>query len=519
VDTPGVHREIEHKLAVPARFRLPDLSGSAATVDTIRRMPTLRLTAVYYDTTDLRLARSHITLRRRTGGNDDGWHLKLPVSESRAQKGATSSTVRDELQLPITRETSPPAQLVEMVLGVTRGAALHPVATLRNERRPIELFDSTGDVVAEVTDDRVTVLRRGTVTDRFRELEVEAGPGRTGIELLPIVDALLAAGAKESTFASKAARALGDGAAAPPDIAPLPTPTEHDTAGDVLRAHLALHAARLVREDLNVRRGLPDGVHQMRVAARQLRSALRTFAPLLDTGDARWLRDELGWLAGELGAARDTEVLEQRLCDDVAGLPAPAADVDSARDLIESTFDEAAALAADRANVALTSRRYLALLDRLVAAVAEPPFAGRGAQRPASRVLPPMVQRSWRRLARDAEALRKKGPDDPWHETRIHAKRARYALDVLAPAFGTPARRLAKQITRITEVLGTHQDASIAADAATALADSPDLDPAVRRVFELLHDSQRAQVKAARAEFFTIWPDVARPRRRKWLEQ
>ena len=58
----------------------------------------VELDAVYYDTEDFRLAADSLTLRRRTGGDDAGWHLKLPVS----------ADVRDEIQAPLT-DTLPPA--------------------------------------------------------------------------------------------------------------------------------------------------------------------------------------------------------------------------------------------------------------------------------------------------------------------------------------------------------------------------------------------------------------------------
>ena len=41
------------------------------------------LTAAYLDTDDLRLARWRVSLRRREGGTDEGWHLKLPVAQPR----------------------------------------------------------------------------------------------------------------------------------------------------------------------------------------------------------------------------------------------------------------------------------------------------------------------------------------------------------------------------------------------------------------------------------------------------
>ena len=146
---PRVHREIERKLDVPARFRLPSLSGAGNGIGEVHRQPTLRLTAAYYDTADLRLARHRITLRRRTGGGDDGWHLKLPHADE---------ATRDEVQLPLRTRDAPPVELTTLVLGITRGAPLLAVATLRTERRPSLVFDEHGRAALECT---AGVLMRG----------------------------------------------------------------------------------------------------------------------------------------------------------------------------------------------------------------------------------------------------------------------------------------------------------------------------------------------------------------------
>jgi inorganic triphosphatase YgiF len=77
MSVPDSSLEIERKYAVGADFMLPDLSmvpGVAA----VTGPDTYHLTAVYQDTPGLDLAAARITLRRRTGGTDAGWHLKLP---------------------------------------------------------------------------------------------------------------------------------------------------------------------------------------------------------------------------------------------------------------------------------------------------------------------------------------------------------------------------------------------------------------------------------------------------------
>ena len=85
---PQTVREVEHKLRVHGLFELPDLTAAGCGVARVEPQPTLRLTAAYFDTADLRLARHKVTLRRRDGGEDDGWHLKLPADDAAAKPRA-----------------------------------------------------------------------------------------------------------------------------------------------------------------------------------------------------------------------------------------------------------------------------------------------------------------------------------------------------------------------------------------------------------------------------------------------
>jgi len=499
-----VHQEIERKLEVPARFRLPDL-GEVSDVGLASPQPTLRLIADYYDTVDLRLARHRITLRRRTGGGDDGWHLKLPHADE---------ATRDEVQLPLTDDGVPPAELTDLVLGITRGAALAPVATLRNERRPTLVTDRDGVALAEVTDDRVTVVQRGQKTARFREVEVEAADGRTEADLEPVLAALIAAGAAPSHFASKAVRALGPNAVLPPDIAPPAVVTPSDPASAAMIALIARHAAAVQAQDLRVRRQLPDSVHQMRVACRRLRSALKVFGPLFDEAWATHLRAELKWVGNTLGDARDREVLQSRLLHGVDELGEN--DGPRATAVVHHEMGLDASEARAKIVGALSSPRYLLLLDALVDAAMAPQFTAAALQ-PCEVALPPLMRAAWKRLRRDAKSLQRKGPDDTWHAARIRAKHARYAAEALAPVFGKPASRLARQLARVTELLGRHQDAALTAETARDLAEGNDVDGRAGYVLGLVYRQQRDEVKAARKEFLHVWPQVAAPRWRRWL--
>ena len=496
-----VLREIERKLEVPAGWKVPALHGVDG-VGKVRRLAPLTLTATYYDTDDLRLARHHITLRMRTGGADDGWHLKLPAGDD---------ATRDEVHLPLATPGTPPRELVWLVIAYTRGAPLSPVATLVNTRRPFAVSAHDGSPLAEITDDHVTVERDGRITERFREVEVEAAPDRNAADLDELVAALLATGATAGSFASKAGRALGSAATRPPDVGVAPTLRRASSAADVLRSYLVAEVTAVQVADLAVRRHLDDSVHQMRVAVRRLRSALKVFGSLFDQEWADHLRRELGGLAEVLGPARDAEVVYQHL---LRLLPGTCSE--SAREVVRWAWQERARAAARDLHEVMCEPRYIALLDALVEAAAAPHYSP-AAQGRAAEVLVAPVHEAWHDFALRAKALHRHGPDEPWHDARIRAKRARYAVEAVTPVFGTGAGHFAHTLAQVTDLLGEHQDASVSAAALAELAHGHGV--GVEAVASLRRARRRAreQVDDARATFLAAWPDLAHEAHRAWL--
>jgi CHAD domain-containing protein len=552
--------ETERKYRVHGLYRLPDLvsAGAVAGVDDLG---TTMLDATYFDTDDLRLAREGITLRRRAGGDDEGWHLKLPVSASGFAR------TREEIQLPLTAGDleDVPGELRHLVGVLVRDDDVRPVATLRTERRSYRLWplptgdeasaeavDSTDEgadeapeqpgepgesgeapappeptPVAVLTDDLVSVLDNdGTMVARFRELELEDAPDvdRAVAESTAsaVSAVLVSAGAVTGEFVSKAVRALGPFAASPPEVSEPGEVTPDDAARDAVRAHLARHTRRLREADMGVRRDLDDSVHQMRVAARRLRSGLRVFRPLLDQEWADELRVELAWVAGELGDYRDTEVLLERLENHLDLLP-DGIDPEPAREHVERVLTQRLTEARQRTLAMLDSKRYYDLQVRLVAAAADPVTTD-SADLPSRQVVPPLVERAWKKLAKEAAqlladeiAIPGGAPDSEWHASRITAKKARYAAEAAAPVFGANAAAFAKQLARVTEVLGNHQDAAIAIERIKELAAEDGTSaPAAFGLGALLsveHDS----VAETRTEFSTLWRGVSRRRWRRWL--
>ena len=106
-------------------------SPPSSRVSTVR----LQLAATYFDTADLRLAAAGLTLRRRTGGEDAGWHLKVPAG----------TNARSEVRLPLGRATrTVPKPLQQMVWAQSLGSALRPVAEIMTDRSVRRLVDVTG---------------------------------------------------------------------------------------------------------------------------------------------------------------------------------------------------------------------------------------------------------------------------------------------------------------------------------------------------------------------------------------
>ena len=194
----GDHLETEQKYDADPDFVLPDLGRAEP-----RR---IYLSATYFDTENFDLIQHKITLRRRVGGEDEGWHLKLPVRKD----------TRQELHAPLDEgETgSVPARLAAQVKDITAGRRLRPIALLDTERTVVTLAGPAGDALVEVADDRVTALRFGQTDSEpmtWREIEVElksSDPGAAGL-LESVGVALREAGAKPSASGSKLARVLG----------------------------------------------------------------------------------------------------------------------------------------------------------------------------------------------------------------------------------------------------------------------------------------------------------------------
>ena len=507
--------EVERKYDVEDLEVLrPDLSALPG-VGAVTPAEEHRLDAVYYDTEDGRLRAAGVTLRHRTGGTDAGWHLKLPAGRGRQEITVDGAP------------GEPPQALTALVRSRTRDGQLVPVATISTRRVVQRLLDPTGKPLAELADDTVTGRRLlagsgprdGGLDWREWEVELLAGDDR----LLDAVEQrLLAAGARHAASASKLGRVL-----------PRPSSTDgrrpwwtagrssgRPSAGDAVLAHLAAQVAELVARDPHTRRDVPDALHKMRVATRRLRSALATFRPLLDRDRTDPVRDELRWLAGVLGAARDAEVMHARLRRLVAAEPSELV-LGKVQDRIDVTMVQRHRAAHDRVLAELDGERYLRLLDALDDLVAQPPFRPEAAG-DAAEVLPRLVRRTWRRLDRRMaaaqDAARGAEQDELLHEVRKDAKRSRYAAEAVQPVFGDPAARYAAAVTELQESLGDFQDGVVTREVLRELGARGHLAGQNGFTFGRLHALEQVKAEAAVAAWPQARAAVSRRRFRRWFD-
>jgi hypothetical protein len=227
------HLEIEQKFDVDADFRRPDFGrldaglhdadGTEFGALSVAAPVLHRLSATYFDTADGRLAARKVTLRRRTGGPDEGWHLKLPGGY-RLPAGAelpAGMSSRLEVHAPLTAAAEVPETLAARVAEVAGGLPLEPIATLDTERTVVTVSTGDGRVLAEVADDVVTARRLPVPSGplaasepapaaeplRWREIEVEVPAPAPELQRAA-ADLLFAAGARPAGHGSKLGRLL-----------------------------------------------------------------------------------------------------------------------------------------------------------------------------------------------------------------------------------------------------------------------------------------------------------------------
>jgi len=474
--------ETERAYDVPSGAGLPEL-GLAANC-TWGPEAVDELVATYVDTADLRLVRQSITLRRRTGGTDDGWHLKLPAG----------GDDRNEIHRALGRTTRVPASITRLLPAATAGAQLAPILELRTRRTRRSLLDADGAERAVIADDHVTAtsVEAPERSTGWRELEIEVVGGDPVVfdDLEPLLEK---AGIRRSATQSKLRHALDT-----LGMMPRPAVVPSKSARTVVQHYLAEQYGAFVLADVQVR-ALDASVHDLRVSARRLRTAVAVYRPLLEAAPARHLQAELKWLGRQLGDLRDLEVAAELLTEAIGAETTRGAV--AARTVVRRRLSDATRQAEAAVKHAMGSARYVELLAELERRVSDPPWTGKSGTR-ATKAIPKRALRARRRLARTVAASELVSGDDELkalHDVRKAAKRVRYAHDLAAPVMDDAAD-VAEAAKSTQSALGDQLDSVRAQDWLAAVARDVDVAGATF-VLGRMHAQQEQSARAARTAY------------------
>jgi CHAD domain-containing protein len=252
----------------------------------------------------------------------------------------------------------------------------------------------------------------------------------------------------------------------------------------------------------------PEEIHQLRVAARRLRVALRLFGRLLPTKDVSRLKTELRWFAGSLGDVRDLDVYTENFKAYVQTLPS-----EQRRDLsgYEMYLRRERAEARQRAAAAAASPRAAALFADIQRFGAAGPSAGalrRWGSLTVGDAMRQTVGRSVGRVRRLGNRLTTRARPAELHDLRIKSKRLRYELEFFAEVC-PPLKQSAKECKALQDLLGRLQDVYTATARLrrySALLRKQGGDGALAPALLELRKNQLAVARDVRRSFRATWP-------------
>lgn len=388
--------------------------------------------AVYFDTPDNDLFRAGLSLRIRSEGG-------RRIQTVKADRAAAGMFVRPEWEREIS-DDSPVIDDTTPILAALgqKTATIAPLFVVENERR---IWDLNG-IECSLDQGRIVAGDRET---RVREFELESTGARTeGIfALAQRINAETPVHLGVLSKAERGYRLLGSAQSA--SKASAVTLADDTTAAEAFQA-IATNCLRQFRLNVPVILEFEDAaaVHQARVSLRRLRSALTIFKPMLNDGMASGLNTELRWLAAELGAAREIDVLISRM----TGGP---------------LVDRLAAARMERyanARAALNSRRArIAILDTVQWATAGEWLSCEGnqaiRQTSARNLAESVLERLLGKVERRGHNLSKLS-DEKRHQMRKAAKKLRYAADFFSTLYD--GRKEHKRHKRFVATLEDLQD-------------------------------------------------------------
>ena len=473
--------EIELKLAA-APTDLSEVKRKLLTLAGRKRAVQTTLTSVYYDTDDHELRRQGLTLRVRERNHRYLQAVKCnhavgPLPSMREEWEDPVAGARPDLRAPNSGVRLPPT-LTE--------ADLHPVFVTTIRRAVIAVRpDATTEIEAAIDDGTVetTESRRGAPICEV-ELEHKLGDPTAiydiGLRLLEVAPLRI-------EMRSKAERGfdLLDAEGRQPQALHAP-PIELDpamTVEAVLQTFGSECLALALGNEAAALAGNAEGLHQMRVAIRRLRSGLNTLKRMLPNEQYRWVNEELRWLARALGPARNWDVFTDSI---LATATTPLLGPQD-RDALSSAAERERLRAHQEAQAAIRSTRYTTAVLKLLRWFAardwrDQPVSKQSALllAPIETVAPGLISRRYKHLRSAIEDFAALDMEQR-HQVRIAVKKLRYTVDLLESLFPRNAvAAFVRLLKPLQDGLGHANDVRVAGDLVAQLLAADD-HPAIDR--------------------------------------
>ncbi len=425
------------------------------------------LTDTYFDTADWRLYRAGCALRvRHKAGKGGGYEATMKSLDS----GGEGIRRRREISEParsgeadaLSEASGPVGVRVRALAGAASLNAIFTVET-RRVAHALSLRDAR---VGEVTLDTSEIpLENGAEPARLLRVEVEAepnaGPEARG-SLETFVEELREACKLSPARASKYEAAVFARGLVPPGALDLgPTTVDASlTVGQVAFAVMRQQFATFLAHEPGARIGEdPEELHDMRVASRRLRVAIKVFGEALPVR-LRRMEAEMKWAATVLGEARDLDVQLEQLETWISEAdPEDREPLGELRVVLEDRLEKAR-----RAMLrALDSKRYTRLVESLELSLRRGPSPrSKAAGWPVLAVAPDLVQARYHKVRKAGDRITEDSSAGDYHDLRKKGKRLRYALEFLSGVYGKAVQELISPLKAMQDVLGDHQDAVVA---------------------------------------------------------
>ena len=388
-------------------------------------------------------------IRAITGGPKHPEHAPRPLFEVRTQR-----TVY-EIRLAVLQDANNGETVVD-----ASGSIRSPM--------PEESAVRVGEVVLDATS--ILLVDEDEPTLQLRRVEIETTEDSSAA-LKSFVDSMRDALKLRPAFESKYEAGI-EHAGLTPTLAPDFGPTSvkrSSTAGDLAFAVLREQFAEMLRHEPGVRLGEdPENLHDMRVATRRMRAAMKLFRDALPER-CQWFRDELKAFAKVLGDVRDIDVLiqdqerqtaeaDEERCDSLENITKW---LEKERDAARKTLLET-----------LDSERYERFQEYFAAMLRDGTDGEGYASKSAAALGRNVISTARDKCLKTSKRLGEDSPPEAYHDLRKRGKQLRYALEFLSSVYGVKkSAKLVKPLKEAQDTLGDQQDSIVATKLLRSLAE------------------------------------------------